>query len=591
MQDEANERNFILSGVLIYAAARIFGRKVDYLEQEIIGIRNNFEAVATSDEKQPEKEMKKSRSKKFLIKDRVNVEKQNFEEKPVQVLAKVDINKTLAQPSKIDRLLRMKEFFAKNKSRGGKLVIPKSLLFTNDNVVSNFGSTQIYEFDDNKDVVGSRRDFTSFSYFINSSTGELQSDLTVTGNNTNETDFDITDRENIPERMETPEIWGTPPSSPHRLISPSRPTSPAIYNPTEELDDTIEKHRTATDDPVTPLSINIDEGIEVDEATKATMLLSPLTVKLMDIVRKTPNLFPVDPQVNDSINIDEFGSSVLSVQHELRNKISDFDLPLQMISNVEPKMRNFLMIPLKKLKHKVIFDLPIEEYGELKRRKREQCKPTGADLAAKQARMFKPLDMTGNDLPTDSDDHPFLGFTREQQETPMSVLNYDKRTKLPCNQLKTADMMRKFSNDSGWLSGNETGNDSRDNIFDLTTLQASDEIMDSSKEPLESTIAATDTTAIPATINEGELEISRINLTGGDSCYHSCVSGDSSKTELSSFFRDIETRNSTIDESDEIVGDEHEEADSGERVLQMQQSAVNVRIYFFMPKAIELIYI
>lgn len=161
--------NFALSGVLIHAAAKVFGRKVDYLEQEILGIAKNFENIDTSKngDKKEEKEVKKTRTKKYNIKDAINVDKVTFEEKEIVVSSKNDINKTLASPSRITRLQKMKEFFAKNKSKSGKLPIPKSMLLHNDFPVSNFGSTLIHDYDDYKDIVGSRKDFTSYGHFIN----------------------------------------------------------------------------------------------------------------------------------------------------------------------------------------------------------------------------------------------------------------------------------------------------------------------------------------------------------------------------------------------------------------------------------------
>lgn len=513
--------------------------------------------------------MKKSRSKKFFIKDRVNIEKQSFEEKPIQVLTKIDINKTISAPSKIDRLQRMKDFFSKNKSRGGKLVIPKSLLFTNDNVVSNFGSTPIYELDDNKEILGSRRDFTSFSYFINGCTGELQAEILT---NKNQIDCDISNCQDIPELAESPDLWKTPPTSPLRLVSTSRPPTPAIQDSTDDFQDANDYFEEMTENNISPLSINVDEGIEIDDATKATMLLSPLTVKLMDVVRKSPNVFSDAPKINDTVDIDEFGISVVSTQHDQTNDITDFDLPLQMIRNEESKMKNIFMIPLKKLKHKCAFDLPNDEYGEIKKRKRDQFKPVAVD-SVRQARAFKQLQMPS------TEDEGFLGFTKEEQQAAMTVISYDKPIRLAVDQLKTADMTRKFSNDSGWQSGTDLGDitepDSdllKPNESFKTNEASSRQLADFSSEPLESSVEQLD-----STVND-EPNNSKINTSGGDSCYHSCVSGESSsKTELSSFFRDIEERNETIDQRDE---DEESQPDelSEENVREMQQLTVTVRI-------------
>lgn len=572
LQDDANERNFIVSGVLIYAAARIYGRKVDYLEQEILGIRKNFEAVDTNEEKQPEKELKKSRSKKFVIKDSVSVEKQCFEEKPIQVLTKIDINKTIAKPSRIDRLERMKDVFLK-KSQSGKRVIPKSLQFSNDDVISNFGSSQIYEFDDNKEVVGSRRDFACFSYFINSGTGELQSDFTSTESPEKaDINISIANRENIPVRAESPEIWGTPPTSPLRLISTSRPPTPTLQEPEEFLDaiQDISTKELAASHAASPLSINIDEGIEIDEATKANMLLTPITGKLVEGIRSSPNHFSNDNQQD---------------KQELTNNISDGGLLSLLLEDTQPTMRNILMIPLKKLKHKCIFDLPNSEYGELKRRKKEQFKQTSAVDLMRQSRIFKPLQMSETETLND-DDEPFLGFTEEQQE-PSTVLNLKIAMKLPTNLLKASEMTRKFSNDSGWLSGNDLGDNtaiSSELTRDLNSSQetslrdSSNQLLDYLAEPVESSLeetVRTNTDDSSINISSGEADTTKINTSSGDSCYHSCVSADSTKTELSSFFKDIESRNETIVESTEPAGTERD-SEAEERVLEMQKGQVNV---------------
>lgn len=549
-----DKTNFILSGVLIYAAAKIFGRKVDYLEQEIIGIAKNFEAVATSDEKQPEKEAaKKSRSKKFVIKDRVNIEKTTFDEKPINVLTKIDINKTLATPSKINRLQKMKEFFAKNKSRSGKLVIPKNLLFANEYVGSNFGSSQIHDYDDNKEIVGSRKDFTCFSYFVNNCTGELQSDVDLSSNNSTPSDdhFRVSNRENIEDisepstpkdRFQSPVDWTTRPCTPTNFCEPSADVETKL---------TDWSH------------LNIDEGIEMDEVERANMLLPVQpTVHMIDIRVKSPSLFPPDLQVNESIDMDDFDRSVLTVPLELTANVSDFDLPAKLKNDVnDMKIRNIFLIPLKKLKHKCIFDLPNGEFGELKKRKRDQHKSMGVDLSLRQTRMFKPLDLSSDDHRSSGDleDPPFLGFTKAQQQEPMTSISSSWSIK-PLEKSSPTDIqIRKFSNDSG-LESDCSAELSNNLSEDQTDFDASN-----SEDQHES---------FDVTHNTTEPDCN-INISGGDSCYQSLVSGDSTKAELSSFFKDIESRNQTINESEEA---EENCEESEERVLQMQQSAINVSL-------------
>lgn len=532
-----------------------------------MGIAKNFEAINTSDEKQPEKEMKKTRTKKFVIKDRVNMEKITFEEKPINVLAKVDINKTLATPSKIDRLQRMKEFFAKNKSRTGKMVIPKNLLFTSDNVLSNFGSTQIYDYDDHKEVVGSRRDFTSFSYFINSVTGELQSEFSLASSNTSNDDFYISNREN----MEICEDTSVPSTPVERFQSPvdwtTRPSTPAIFRePSAEVESL-----TSNREKDWELNINIDEGIEMDEVEKASMLLpiQPM-VKLIDIRVRSPSLFPPDLQVNQNIDMDGFDRSILSVQEELANNVTDFDLPSKMRKNLnEIQIRNIFLIPLKKLKHKCIFDLPNDEYGELKRRKRDQHKPMGIDPLQRQLRVFKPLDFgCSNDL----DDGPFLGFTKEQQLVPMNSINLflivQPTSPKHDNNKSPTESMRKFSNDSGLETDCSLERSNKDHTT-LTDFNAP------SNDPQDDDDASSYVTACE-TLNDCDID-NNININGGDSCYQSLASGDSTgKSDLTSFFKDIESRNCTINEIEKEKNESVNESE--ETVLQMQQSAINVSL-------------
>lgn len=559
----------MLSGVLIHAGARIYGRKVDYLEQEIHGISKNFAAVDMSDDKVPEKEVKKIRTKKFLIKDRVNLTKAAFEEKVIQVLTKTDINKTLAVPSKINRLQRMKEFFSKNKTRTGKLVIPKTLLFTNDYVVSNFGATQIYDFDDNKEVVGSRRDFTSFSYFINNCTGELQSDVDTSATTQRVDDFLISNRENISEnistplnRAESPEIYVTAPNSPARPDSPDLPT---FINPINGIVKPLPLHPGMD---LSQLSINLDEGIVLEDADRANLLL-PIKpfVSLIDIRVKSPNLFPDGLQVNDDIDVGAFDKSVLSVQHELAKNISEFELPAKLRDEAEEaKFKNIFLIPIKKLKHKCLFDLPNDEYGELKKRRRDQFKAMGPDLTLRQMRPFKPLDMLKT-YSVDEDNAPFLGFTKEQQEAPMTSFSFPRSHQQP------PDLLRKFSNDSG--SGDAI------NATNSIHTESISEEPTSSATLNETSINATGNDSVNTTdpkASDSETENLTMNASGGDSCYHSCVSGDSTKTDLSSFFKDIESRNNTLYESEATNASLEE---SEERVLQMQQSAVNVSFLYF----------
>lgn len=592
-QDESKPTNYILSGVLIFAASKIYGRKVDYLEQEIMGISKNFKAVEASDETQPEVDLKKRRTKKFTLKDRVSTEKVTFEEKPITVLTKIDINKTLAIPSKINRLQKMKEFFTKNKSRTGKLVIPKSLLFAGDYVMSNFGATQIHDYDDYKDIVGSRRDFTSFSYFINEWTGELQSDMT-TNNGNSDDDFHFAERENL-DNCDNISIPSTPKD---RFLSPvdwaTRPNTPAIFRePSAEVESLTVHHElealklnhemeTLKMNREEDYNINIDEGIEMDEVERASMLLpiQPM-VKLIDMRVKSPALFPSDIQVNDSLDMNGFDRSVLTVQHELTNNISDFDLPDKLKN--EANIKNLFLIPLKKLKHKCIFDLPNAEFGELKKRKREQHKKMGVEVPLRQMKPFKTLDILIAQLNAMNDGEPtFPGFTKEMQQEPMTSIKIALKEK-PFKETRRSRSRspltegRKLSNDSG-LGSDCTIDTSISLIGDQTTLPGTVNTTSEDEDRSEYF------DALDAPFEDSD---NNINMSGGDSCYQSLSSGSSSgKTDLSSFFKDIESRNETINANEEVTTNQVLDEslnESEERVQLMKQSAINVSFSFDSP--------
>lgn len=501
---------------------------------------------------------------------------------PINVLTKIDINKTLALPSKISRLQKMKEFFAKSKSRNGKLVIPKNLLLTNDFVVSNFGSTQIYDYDDNKDVVGSRRDFTSFSYYINGCTGELQSDICVTSNNI-ENDFHTENRDSIlnlsrpvtpNDRVSSPMDWTSRPDTPDGL---------------REACERIEPTKCSSDYS----SINIDEGIEMDEIEKLNMLLPTAqpTVKVIDFVRRSPSLFPADLQANDSFEIANFAPDTNEKVDESKNPFKQPEKALEL------QIKNIFMIPLKKLKHRCLFDLPNDEYGELKRRKREQTRTSEGSV--RQMKIFNPFElMKMANANCQSDDSPFLGFTNAQQNEPMTFISYKACQKLqnPIRDRSRSpiDVARKYSKDSGLdVDCNETENSSSiqnqttidQSTLDPTTseidLSAADQSCSTAKSSHDSTTThqSPDNTITTCNNSPGDCDTdNNINISGGDSCYQSLASGDSTKADLSSFFKDIESRNATINESESNnEGDDDKCHESEERVLEMQQSAVHVR--------------
>lgn len=434
-------------------------------------------------------------------------------------------------PSRINRLQKMKDFFSKNKSRTGKLVIPKNLLFTNDYLKSNFGSSQIYEYDDNKDIVGSRTDFASYSYFLNSATGELQSDICLT-DRVDRSTFESEDYNDINtyERLNEQNLPPTPPPEIHE--SPTDWDS--IRNST--VDVTLKKSFSLT-------NINIDEGIELDEAKFNLLKPSQLTIKLIDMRVTSPNFFP-----RDSIDIKEFTTSMEAKQ--------DVVTPIvKTKAELDLQMKNIFMIPLKRLNHRCIFDLPNDEYGELKKRKRNHHKPFGVDLESRATRVFNSFKLSGGF--DDFEDHPFKGFTKAQQKETMTFINYPTMKNLSVMEMlknRLTSLLssndRKYSNDSGVET--DFSDRTRD-ITDSDDQGHADDCLNSKRN------------------NESH----NIYMSKIDSCYQSLASGGSGKAELSSFFKNIESRNLTFDES-EITFYEQPAEESEERVSQMQQSAIKV---------------
>ncbi|KAL7017394.1 hypothetical protein ACKWTF_010359 [Chironomus riparius] len=602
LQDEQNSTNFVLSGVLIYAAAKIFGRKVDCLEQEIIGVAKNFERVeaetSNDKDKEPKEATKKTRTKKYTIKDGVNIDKILFEEKDIIIAVKDDINKELAMPCKISRLQKMKDFFARNKEKSGKIAIPKSMLLTNEVAVTNFGSTQIHDYDDYKDIVGSRRDFTSFSFYINSCTGELQNDLNFS-KQAKTNDYLVIDNEHQSQL----DVVASPVNDNAIIIHSNDNalihSNETIINDENDLvnDDCNEINDfTPPSTPnlplsgkVTPINLNLDEGIEMDIDQSSLLLPMQPIIKINDIMRQSPSLFS-NMNINDFV-VMNFRTSLLTVLDKIKNNTSDFMLPDKIKADVgENRMKNIFMIPIKRLKHKCLFDLPDSEFRELKRRKLDQHKSTVVDQPQnRQSRIFKILDLLKNcnlpnldssiELEDEYEDTPFFGFTKdEQNESRFLIPTYNsKNTKATINSHQTTIddslinenpqiLLRKVSNDSGYTS--ECINSSNE-IEDSTFNNDSDEI----------------SSRLNSIDEENKSAQKNLNISGTDSCYQSLVSGQSGSDEnstinvnASSFIDDYKVGNSTENEL-ELSNDKEQELtslESEERIQLMRQSAINV---------------
>lgn len=608
--------------MLIFAAAKIYGRKVDFLEQEILGVAKNFEQVELAnanggdEQQQKEKEnssnLKKTRTKKYAIKDSVNLDKIIFEEKPIVVVTKNDINKTLATPSKLTRLQKMREFFAKNKARSGKLAIPKSMMLLNEEAVSNFGQTLIHDYDDHKDIVGSRRDFTSHSFYINSSTGELQNDLNFTSKQSSaRSDYILSDNQNVMTNVVSSNDCNTTDINSYSnnnddddhhhddLLELMPPLTPHTPTPSINL---IESGKNSPSD----LMLNIDEGIGLDELDRMNFLPIQPTIKLNDIMRASPYLFPENLQMNDSIDMMTFSRSILTVIDRLK-EVNDFVLPPIFKTEVqEIRMKNIFMVPIKRLKHKCLFDLPDNEFKELKRRKIEQYKSTSNAIETPQnRRMFKLFDLymqnaiDSNEL--NDDDIPFRGFTKaEQNESPFTTtynsnnntnnnskiistnppLSHNTEFLLPTNITDNSSindsglsMLRKASNDSGFESeGLINSSNENSSIDDMRRLDSSSSSAENDTSREESSLNNT---------NNNNNSSDQLNC--ADSCIGSSLasgnSGDNNiSTDLPSFFDEFNVQNSTANDESELELSKENQSllESEERIQQMRQSAMNV---------------
>jgi len=562
-------------------------------------VAKNFERVEAEtsngkDNKEQKESAKKTRTKKYTIKDGVNIDKILFEEKDIIIAVKDDINKDLPVPCKISRLQKMKDFFARNKEKSGKIAIPKSMLLTNEVAVTNFGSTQIHDYDDYKDIVGSRRDFTSFSFYINSCTGELQNDLNFS-KQTKTDDYLVIDHEHQAQL----DVVASPVND-NAIINHSNDdalitSNDTIINTTDDLinDDndftppaTPQTPNTPLSGKVTPINLNLDEGIEMDIDQSSLLLPTQPIIKVNDIIRQSPSLFS-NMNINDYV-VMNFTRSILTVIDKIKDSASDFTLPDKIKTEVgESRMKNIFMIPIKRLKHKCLFDLPDSEFRELKRRKLDQYKSTVGDQQPqnRQSRIFKILDLlkncnleslnSSNELENEDEDMPFLGFTKdEQNESQFLIPMYNsKNTNATNNSHQTTidnslinenpqTLLRKVSNDSGYTSEciNSSNEDSSFNNDDEISSRLN-------------------------SIDEEDSAQKNLNISGTDSCYQSLTSDQSGSDEcstnnnVSSFIDEFKVGNSTENSELELSNDKEQELtslESEERIQQMRQSAINV---------------
>lgn len=540
----------------------------------------NFEDVGVTNDDSSQfgekkiNDAKKLRTRKYVIHDSVNIRKLSFEEKTIIEVDSDVIIKSFSPPSRINPLQKMKDYFSK-KVKPGKTLIPKKLLSTSEHVTPNFGDSLIYDYDDEKEIVGSRKDFTCFSYYINNFTGELQGEVNYSlqirfdEDQSLQADMNLDNlftpnfsRPSTPfsneTRIQSPLNWLSPPRSPSHSISEN------VDRESLTCDHNIVIEKNSKDD----LShLNIDEGIEVDDFDKSNILL-PESPNLSRIFSFEPTSIII-PSTKDTQSVENLKDLV---QSDFTEKEVE-----------EKRIINLFMIPMKKLKHKCAFSLPNEEYRELKRRKKEHYKFDDNSLS-KQIRVFNPFEMfkEANSGTFEQvrnaqlkDEEEFFGFTKHEQ---IIASNFFEKTP-PFNYITQSlynnksldiiesDTSRKSSNDSGF-------DDNCEEMSSINLINSSELALKKNSIDLD----ITEECISDVNINNDSYINESIQISGTDSCYQSLASGESTKTELSSFFRDIESRNKEINEREEIENQEDEETLKAyeERVQVMQQNAMNV---------------
>ncbi|CAO1433950.1 unnamed protein product [Diamesa serratosioi] len=518
VRSQANEPNFILCASIVSAAATIYGRNVDYLLQEAYGIVENLSKDQEAD-KENTKIQKKSRVKKFSIKDKVNIFQISFEEKNINIQEKRDINKTLSMPSELSKMRKLKDFFAKNKQNNGKLAMPKSCQLLNDTgaVSSTFGSNLIYDYDES-DVVGSRKDFASHCHIIDPFTGELLRDLCFNSDSIqnvqgNETHHMNQQAEFIPncEALFSPIISsneddGTLQFNESNDCSLSVNISD-IPDHSDNTDHSLIDQQSATR-LLSPLSISLDEGIDVSDPQDLLLASPKLSIKILKI---STSQEMIDNYLNIKKIMENSNSLLTRSFYQTYERIlkshSDFVLPLHIQSTVaDSRLRNILMIPLQKLKHKCAFDLPAEEFMQYKKMKMSQHKSTVEEVRTK--RMFKIIDCSKaseviRECSVALDSPPCFGFSSDElTESPQTV-----------HVITPLELLIK-SNDDVLRARSRTSSET------MCPHRISSDSFDSG---IGSTTIGNDSINLTNTVTDFEDDLNQTKKT--DSCYQSMASG------------------------------------------------------------------
>lgn len=181
-----DDSGMIADAVVVFASAKIWGHQVDHVYEYGLATGNKLlqavkdvveKAVDGILEKQAEK---KERRRKIRIHELENDKiVYKFEQKPLKAAKELS---SVLEPIKKTEIKtpieKLKDFFEKQRqgSRSSKLVMPKKFALSNDNEVVSIYSDKNPEYImdlNGTEPIGTRKDFPSFSYVLESITGEL----------------------------------------------------------------------------------------------------------------------------------------------------------------------------------------------------------------------------------------------------------------------------------------------------------------------------------------------------------------------------------------------------------------------------------
>ena len=517
---------------------------------------------------------KKTRVKKFLIKDKVIIFQISFEEKNINIQEKQNINKTLTMPRILSKMRKMKQFYAKNKENNGKLAMPKSCQLLNDRAgkSTTFGSDLIYDYDQS-DVVGSRKDFASHCHIIDPYSGELLKDLNF---NNSESIQNIQENETHrinqhADFMSDNETSFTPTISNDENSILRNCEANNSYLTLCNPDSSILPEQQSCASIMSQLSINLDEGIDVSDPLDLLLASPKLTINILKLTT-SPEM--IECYLNTKRKMEDSNSLLTRSFYETRDRIlnspSEFVLPLQIQSTVaDSRLRNILMIPVQKLKHKCAFDLPGSEFFMYKKMKMNQHKSTVEDATTK--RMFKTIDCCNageiiRECSVALDSPPCFGFSQDELEESLQTVHVI--TPLELLIKSENDVLRARSRSrtpSETLCPHRNSSDSYDSGIGSTTI-------------------GNDSNNLTNTMTDFGEDLDRTRKT--DSCYQSMISGMSGTTgEVHEFMKSGPSSTPFDHNANDVDDDEPSENvdhllthKPGTQIIEMQKLATNVSI-------------